>query len=296
VVLNGEMGVFIFFAISGYLNTQSLLNNPSWWRFLIRRARRVFPALFALALFCVVVGLSVTSADMPTILAKVPAFIVKNTVTLFGIEYNLPGVFTSNTMPAMNGSLWTLPIEIKLYIYLALIALVVRYKSRLLSIAAALIVGYFLIWFNVTTKDTTTAYVSKLTLVFVTGALFAAIERQFSVGIGVIALAMIAVIAAFSVSSIAALPAIALVAILIGRLPSPPWLRPKIDISYGVYLYAFVVQQIVVSYQFPFWISLSLSVAGTISLGIGSAVLVERPAMAWGRKNRAPMRATLPAT
>src|SRR4029450_4960238 len=42
----GGIGVDIFFAISGYLNTQSLLRGQSWWRFLIRRARRIYPPVW----------------------------------------------------------------------------------------------------------------------------------------------------------------------------------------------------------------------------------------------------------
>ena len=131
----GGIGVDIFFAISGYLNTQSLLRGQSWWRFLIRRARRIFPALIGLTIFCVLIGAVLTNVGL-AFWVKVPDFVFRNSTILFGIRYTLPGVFEGNPYTsAMNGSLWTLPSEIKLYIYLAIIAVAVRYRPALLLAA-----------------------------------------------------------------------------------------------------------------------------------------------------------------
>src|SRR5262245_51167302 len=86
------IGVYIFFAISGYLNAQSLLRGQSSWRFLVRRARRVYPGLVGLAVFCVFVGACFTTAGW-AFWAKVPDFLFRNSTILFGIRYQLPGVF-----------------------------------------------------------------------------------------------------------------------------------------------------------------------------------------------------------
>lgn len=42
----GPLGVYIFFSISGYLVAQSWENDPNVFRFLQRRALRIFPGLF----------------------------------------------------------------------------------------------------------------------------------------------------------------------------------------------------------------------------------------------------------
>jgi len=42
----GLVGVFVFFAISGFLVTQSFEETGDAWRFLAKRALRIFPGLF----------------------------------------------------------------------------------------------------------------------------------------------------------------------------------------------------------------------------------------------------------
>lgn len=281
-VFNGWLGVHIFFAISGYLNVQSALNNPSWWRFLVRRARRIYPALAGLAIFCVAVGFTVTSASPDSFWSAVPTFVLKNSTILFGIDYSLPGVFETNPYPSvMNGSLWTLPSEIKLYIYLAIIAVAARYRPvLLLTFLTALFIG-LLLWFHFTTKNVETAYFQQFTVVFLTGALFALIERIRGVGTAIMAALGIAAMVAITTNMVAWLPAIALAAILAGKIQSPIWLRPPIDISYGVYLYAFPVQQVIASYGLSLSISLAISLFGTMALATLSAIFIERPTLTY---------------
>lgn len=288
-VFNGWLGVHIFFAISGYLNVQSVLDNPSWWKFLVRRARRIYPALVGLSVFCIVLGLAVSTVSPDIFWARVPTFVLKNSTILFGLQYSLPGVFEGNPYPsAMNGSLWTLPSEIKLYIYLAIVAVAVRYRPILLLVALAAFFVGLLIWFQVTTKNVETAYFSQFAVVFLAGALFALIERIHGIPAALLVTMGLAAMAAITSPAVAMLPAIALAAILLGRMQSPAWLRPPIDISYGVYLYAFPVQQLIASYGLPFAASLLISLFATLALAATSALLIEQPALRW-RSPRAPV-------
>lgn len=273
------IGVDIFFAISGYLNAQSLLRGQSGGKFLIRRARRIFPALVGLAVFCVLIGAFLTTAGS-AFWAKVPESLFKNSTVLFGIRHTLPGVFEGNPYPgAMNGSLWTLPIEIKLYIYLAILAVAVRYRpASLFALLLTVFLG-FLVWFHVTSKTIETAHFQKFSVIFISGALFAVAERHWGFVTATIVLVSLSVATAISTSAVALLPALALAAIFIGKIEPPVWLQPPLDISYGIYLFAFPVQQLIAGYVLPFWPSLALSVAATTALAILSAVLIEQPAI-----------------
>jgi peptidoglycan/LPS O-acetylase OafA/YrhL len=276
-----EIGVFIFFAISGYLNSGSLLRGQSWWRFLLRRARRIFPALVGLAIFCVLLGIALTTAGGAAFWAKVPDFVFRNSTILFGIRYTLPGVFETNPFPgAMNGSLWTLPHEIKLYIYLAIVAVVVRYRPDwLLGVLAAVLAG-FLVWFHLATKNPVEAYFQKFAVLFITGALLALAERRWGFWPALAALAFVAVVSGLTTAIVGWLPAMALVYLLIGKIEAPSWLQPPLDISYGVYLYAFSLQQLGVMLGMTFWPSLALSVVTTTVMAVLSAVFIEQPALA----------------
>ncbi len=280
----GAFGVEIFFAISGYLNAQSLLRGQSGGKFLIRRARRIFPALVGLAVFCVFIGAVVTTAGWD-FWAKVPEFLFKNSTVLFGIRHTLPGVFEGNPyLSAMNGSLWTLPIEVKLYIYFAILAVAVRYRpASLLALLLVVFLG-FLVWFHVTSKTVETAYSQKFAVIFISGALFAIAERHWSLAAATIFLVGLSVMTAISTSAVALLPALVLATIFIGKIEPPVWFQPPLDISYGIYLFAFPVQQLIASYALSFWTSLALSVAATTALATLSAVLIEQPAL----QRRAP--------
>jgi peptidoglycan/LPS O-acetylase OafA/YrhL len=283
------IGLYIFFAISGYLNTNSLLRGQSSWRFLIRRARRIFPALIGLAIFCVLLGAILTTADGLVFWAKVPDFIFRNSTILFGIRYTLPGVFEANPYPGpMNGSLWTLPAEIKLYIYLALIAVVVRYRAAVL--AGVLIVALigFLIWFNVTTANPTEAHFNKFALLFIAGAALAILERRYGTVRAFVGLAMLSAVSGLTTAVAGWLPMMSLVFIAIGKSQTPRQIRPTIDLSYGVYLYAFPVQQVMAMSDLSFWPSLGAAVVTTTALAWLSARFIEQPALGAAQVRQPP--------
>ena len=108
----GPLGVYIFFAISGYLVAQSWQRDPSVLRFLAKRALRIFPGLLACTLISVVVlGPWLTTLDMATYWRNEHTRGYFANVWLY-MTYHLPGVFAQNKLPhAVNGSLWSLPVE-----------------------------------------------------------------------------------------------------------------------------------------------------------------------------------------
>jgi peptidoglycan/LPS O-acetylase OafA/YrhL len=279
-VFNSNLGLIIFFAISGYLNTGSLLRNPSWWRFLVRRAFRIFPGLLGAAVFCVALGAVLTTSDALPFWSVVPRFVLKNTTILFGIDYKLPGLFEANPYPgAVNGSLWTLPIEVKFYIYFAILAVAVRYRPPLFLGAMLAILFAVLSWFQLASDDGYAAHPQQFAVVFVTGCVLALLERARGMLVAAAALILVASVTWIAGGAAALLPGTALAVILLGKLGSPAWLRPPLDISYGVYLYAFPVQQVAAGIGWAFWPSLAISTCVTVALAIASAVWIEKPAL-----------------
>ena len=114
----GMMSVGVFFALSGFLIARSLTTRPSLLEFVVARALRILPALLvANVLVVLVAGLFWTSLGRGEFFGSGDPwmYIVRNT-TLIKAKYPLPGVFTSNPhSDTVNGSLWTLPVEARMY-------------------------------------------------------------------------------------------------------------------------------------------------------------------------------------
>jgi peptidoglycan/LPS O-acetylase OafA/YrhL len=119
----GTIAVDVFFITSGFLITKSYLSSNNiiafWWA----RILRIYPALIVAILFCVFcVGTWFTTNSLNEYLQdpQTYKYLIKNSTLFFGIEFDLPGVFMNTPYKeAVNGSLWTLPYEVKMYVILA---------------------------------------------------------------------------------------------------------------------------------------------------------------------------------
>jgi peptidoglycan/LPS O-acetylase OafA/YrhL len=114
----GRIAVAVFFIISGFLITGSYLRSPSPLRFVWARALRLFPALsVTLGVLAVVVGPVLTTLSLGEYFSTpgVLRFVAVN-LSLTGFVSGLPGVFEHNPFPiAVDGSLWTLHYEAECY-------------------------------------------------------------------------------------------------------------------------------------------------------------------------------------
>lgn len=134
----GHLAVDVFFVISGFLVTGSLLSRRDLRSFAAARALRLFPVLVVGALGCAfVVGPLQTELPIARYLAHPDTwkFVAMNSVPWpFGVCYTLPGVFQHVPVHgAVNGSLWSLPWELSMYVTLSALGLFAFAGRRLLS-------------------------------------------------------------------------------------------------------------------------------------------------------------------
>ncbi|WP_426369351.1 acyltransferase family protein [Pseudocolwellia sp. HL-MZ7] len=126
----GHIAVDIFFISSGFLIANSLFVKKDLANFLWARFLRIYPGLFIAVIFCVfIVGAFFTSYSLIQYLtdAQTYIFLIKNTVLFFGEEASLPGVFESLPWSGVvNGSLWTLPFEVKAYCLLVFFSIAIN--------------------------------------------------------------------------------------------------------------------------------------------------------------------------
>lgn len=110
------IGVYIFFVVGGYFIAQSWLNDKSIIKYTLKRIFRIWPSLIAVVTISIFV-LEPCFTKLPLRLYFRHCWIYASNILLY-ISYSLPGVFENNIYPnAVNGSLWTLPIEVAMYVF-----------------------------------------------------------------------------------------------------------------------------------------------------------------------------------
>jgi peptidoglycan/LPS O-acetylase OafA/YrhL len=290
----GILGVFVFFAVSGYLNTLSLAGSRSAVRFLINRALRIYPGLAGCMAFTLALGFFF-STRAPYVDLDLVSYAAKNTLLLFGYRTTVPGIFEGGGLPGiLNGSLWTLPYEGKLYLALALGLVVARFN--LLAPVALFVAAAALAASGHLPGDDWGVHFSIL---FGAGAAIACLQMLGSLRLALLCAAgAAALVAALGNLSFATDVLLATAVVAAGNLPCWRALRPPLDISYGIYLYGFPIQQaVVLAVTHDFWRALALSFGIVLCAAVLSARFIEGPALRLKRRRAAaPAAIVTPAS
>ncbi len=300
----GGLAVAVFFAISGYLVAKSWLNDPHLLRFAWRRALRIWPGLIVTVLLSVfVLGPIATQLPAADYLRHPQTWAYLKTLYL-DVQFDLPGVFADNLSHSVNGSLWTIPIEVKCYIALAALGMFGPWKYPVSSLIflAGLIAYSTIRHMTSANADQARSYSLQYAVVFAIGMVFAHAERFWIQQPWRAVLASVLVVTALAWTTLpvwlgqAPIWALGCAAIVIGA-SSWPVLRDVGrfgDCSYGAYIYAFPVQQCVLWLLGPgfshFWLATGLSLVLTLLLAWASWHLIEQPALRLKPRNPSSTR------
>lgn len=288
---SGSLAVDLFFFLSGILVTGSFCQSKSYTRFCLMRFSRIWPGLaVCLIISTICVGSAVTTLSIGDYLVTWQTrWYVLTNIRLNSIVYTLPGVFEENYYKgAVNGSLWTLPIEIRCYAVAFIAGITGFFKTapRVLIFAfLSILLVYFLP--NLLGYLRADAEQARMPLLFLFGMVCYASRARIPIDFR---LSLIALPIAVTFSS-STLGRIAFYGFFLNTalvISSYKWLRrfrPPGDYSYGIYIYGFVIQQIV-SHYFPAvtsYPSLLISIPATTLVAILSWTHIERPALNYGR-------------
>lgn len=118
----GGLGVMLFFTLSGYLVSASWNADPNVPRFILRRFLRIWPALAVVVLLtCFVLGPAITTLSLHDYLAHPLVGAYLNNLRFVMHDQLGSFLFGNSVRPNINGSLWTIPLEVKCYAVLALL-------------------------------------------------------------------------------------------------------------------------------------------------------------------------------
>ncbi|MGR6087513.1 MAG: acyltransferase family protein [Arcticibacter sp.] len=289
------LGVCVFFVVSGFLVSRSWQQRTSIRGFFLSRLFRIFPALIVVVLLSVfVLGPCLTQLSIEEYFSSpITAKYLQN-ISLYRMYYNLPGVFEGNPHPgSVNGSLWTLPYEFSCYLLLMVLGILKVIQRRAITtvILLAIIFQYMVfpsametIVIPVLGLDFKNLF--PLMIYFLSGMLYYQFRDRIKFGVvswvlcgtglsliktGLLPQTMFAFILPFLVFALA-----------FSKKVNMRDVGKYGDFSYGFYLYAFPVQQLIV-YLFRTEINvfsmIVLSAACTFPFAFLSWRLVEKPCL-----------------
>ncbi|KQW45394.1 MULTISPECIES: acyltransferase [unclassified Roseateles] len=288
----GELAVDCFFLLSGYLITQSWQRQPQVLAYLRNRVLRIFPAFAVASMVCaLIVG--------PLALASTSAYwsefsvlrFVKSLVTLFPPA--TPPVFSGRPHPELNGAMWTIRWEF--FCYVAVLATGVVAGARFKFVWTMTTVVVFSVWVAERLVHGLEPHLPytywehplwRLMSCFFAGGCFYLYRDHIAPTRRSVLLAL-TILSACMFWPHAAEPALIwfggylLFALAHWHLPLLARLNNGPDLSYGIYLYGWPIQNLASAYwpQANVWLMLPAVYVMAAGLAAASWFLIERPCL-----------------
>lgn len=295
-LIAGMLAVGGFFVLSGFLITRSYETVDNAARFLWHRVLRIFPAFWVCLLVTAFVLAPLAYVYQHGTLAgylsepESPLTYPARNALLVIAQSNIRGILANVPAPfLLNGSLWTLAYEFACYMGVAIIGIVgiVRKAPGAVAAAAVLLyLGYLgSTWHYAARGYTTGLDVYSLFVYFGFGSAAYLLRDRIPMNWLVAALCAAILVGTLATKAFVfvAIPCVAYLTLFAAmRLPIRSFDR-RIDLSYGLYIYAFPIQQLLALYgaaAFGFVPYLLAGLAISLAFALGSWFAIERPALA----------------
>ncbi|WP_332682901.1 acyltransferase family protein [Bosea sp. (in: a-proteobacteria)] len=244
-----------FFALSGFLVTGSALRTGAVKPFITLRFIRIVPALFVeVTLSALVLGPIFTTYLLADYFRDI-RFLEYFGNVVGRIRFELPGVFETNPLPdTVNQNLWTLKPEFYCYILMALMIYfgIVRNRSLFTALVTALTIAAtaaaYQLGFGVTEGN---YHWTVVVFYFLVGCSYFQwrehLKMHWLLFLGSLGAALFLMSQERELAFLVA-PFLTYCVVYVGLLPLrlPDSIR-KLDVSYGIYLYGFPIQQALIA-------------------------------------------------
>lgn len=292
----GELGVDSFFLISGYLVLQSFHASSSVLSYLGKRIRRIYPGFLVAYFVCICFVGPFVGVVLGALTSKEIARVILDAALLN--PPRVPG-FVGLPGTSLNGSMWSISVEFRCYLFVILFATIGIYRIR--TVLVGITIGLLVLsayHFRPVIPMTATIlgdpyFLIRCLSLFCVGSVFYELRSNIPYR-GEYAFIALCVLVLFMSNSFFSETAFALLGgyvIFWFALHFKSRLFQKInggkdDISYGVYLYAWPIQSsIVYFYQVRSpWLLMALTIPISFAAGLASWRIVERPIRDYGRR------------
>ncbi len=287
-----SVGLYIFFFTSGYLVSLSAANSKSPRIFLKKRMLRIYPALATVVIISVfVAGPLLTKFSLKQYFTDADTWKYLWTSSGFKIRFRLPGVFEQPgfAMAGFNGSLWSISLELELYTLLFILSLSGIFKNkRWLIVIFIILLGFSLVLTNLGRQLPLMPNQKNMLLAtaFFFGGLLQTgfIPKKYFPYLLLLSglslfLKILGIISINFLIDEVIFFSLATYFITFSRKFN---VLIKNDISYGMYIYTFPLQQLffqLSGFSQPVMVNLFLSLGSSCILAFLSWIYIEKPAL-----------------
>lgn len=270
----GFIGILIFFCISGYLITESWRRDPAPLSFLAKRVLRLLPALIVATLVLMfVIGPIMTTLPIQTYFRHL------NIPFVIGADH-LPGVFDGQSV---IGQTWTICLEVLLYVVIFLLG-IGRFMDKRIILVTAIVFFIAAVLAASLNLENMGVYV-ELIAMFLFGSTLSFYKEYIPSsanddGLGGF-IACIAIMAAAGHLELAIVIGVPILTFWFAFQPQIRGFWTSTDLSYGLYIYGFAIQQSIAFYlraTNPFLVFV-LSMALSVPIAYLSWSLIEKRAL-----------------
>ena len=273
----GNLGVYIFLIVSGYLITSSILRSFSVLNFLWRRLLRVLPGLWGMVILSVFLFAPLLSSQgFKDYFTDSSNFnFLKNLFLFYPNNFKIPSVFTSNSNGTFNGSLWTIAYEVFFYLVITVffISKIITKRYFILIQWIFLLIIQFYLGHKIFIYSYSTPWLLNLNIenffrlfiYFESGVILylfkdLLLKPKFIVSFSIVVFVLFLILNLGFINfdkdgvlnpmmELVLPPLIIYFAISNNKFS---FIEKYGDFSYGIYLYSYIVQQSIMSFKFSF--------------------------------------------
>ena len=245
---SGGVAVYIFFIISGFLICRSYDRSSSLWSYTKARFLRIWPLYFiVVTVYTFIIGALLTDYPFDVyFFSEIKEYF--ETLGFLSSSAMLPGVFQYHYNHSMNGSIWTLMYEVLWYILVvALAPLWKRFKASIVPIYAVMLLGYMMLS---GTGDSFLLNFFTLGMFFTAGMMFYLFSDRIKLSWKYALVCLGVLIFSIFLSDFKAVFSLfggyIIFYIAFQKKYIATWYDKIGDLSYGIYIMAFPIQQTLV--------------------------------------------------